>query len=124
MSTTFPTSSVTATYSEGFFVVTMAYTRSIQNENLELNFAPPPSYDHTFDMRASSVSFTVDPINAKAYYYSDSTYSGTSALKTILKIFLGISFLTFALGFGLWKMVGIESVQVVQAAFLASCIVP
>jgi hypothetical protein len=63
ISSNLPTSSITASYSSGQLSVRLVYTQSIQNIDAILQMSPPTSYDNTFDMKASSISFGVSPEN-------------------------------------------------------------
>lgn len=64
LSSTLPTSSLSATYSNGTLMVRVAYVQSIQLVAASLSVTPSTSFSNTFDMKASSTSFTVDPQNS------------------------------------------------------------
>ena len=64
LSSSLPTSSIEASYTNGLLTVRVVYQQSIQNTSASLNVAPPTSLDNTFEMKASSASFVVDPDNA------------------------------------------------------------
>ena len=100
------------------------YQQSIQNASASLNVAPPTSLDNTFEMKASSASFVVDPDNAEAYYYSEGTYASATAMSLILKICMGAAFAALLLGVIYWKLVGVEASHIMQILFLASILVP
>lgn len=123
LSSSLPTSSITASYINGSLTVRVVYQQSIQNKSAALNVAPPTSLDNTFEMKASSASFVVDPDNAEAYYYSEGTYTSANSMKLILKICMGVAFAVLILGIGFWKLVGVEATHVMQILFVASSLV-
>jgi hypothetical protein len=119
VSSTLLTISLVATYSDGTLIVHITYTKNIQNSSAVLSIAPPTSFGNTFDMKASSTSFIVNPSNAEAYYYDDKVYSGASTLRLILRISTIIALCLLVLSLGFWKMVGIELMHVLQTLFFA-----
>lgn len=101
----------------------MVYAKSIQNSPASLQVAPPTSLDNTFEMKASSAVFTVDPENAVALYYSDGSYSAATSMKIILRVCMIVALVNLVIGVGFWKLVGIEATHVIQILFLASSLI-
>jgi hypothetical protein len=58
-----PSKSIQANYKDGVVSIKIVYTQSIQNVSASISLNPPTSMDNTFDMKVSSTTFTVDPVN-------------------------------------------------------------
>lgn len=114
-----PTSAIIANYSAGILRVKAVYTESIHLDSAIIQVFPPTSLDNTYDMKISSASFTVDPSNTEAYYYPYSTYQTSIVLAVVFKISAGLSLAVLIIGIGFWKMVGVESIHVLQILFFA-----
>ena len=99
------------------------YIQDIQKASASLTIAAPPALENTFDMKASSASFVVNPTNAEAYYYPEDTYSSATTMQFVLKVCLIGALATVVLSFRFWVLAGIELVHVVQIAFLACSLV-
>jgi hypothetical protein len=123
LSSSLPTSSITASYDNGLLTVRVVYLQSIQNISATLNVVPPTSLDNTFDMKASSASFVVNPDNSEAYFYSEGTYNSAVGMRLVLRICMGVAFSVLILGIGFWKLIGVEAMHIMQILFIANSLV-
>lgn len=112
-----PSQSIEANYKDGVVTVRVVYNQSIQSVSASISLNPPTGMDNTFDMKASSTVFTVDPENTEAYYFTQEAYQATSASSILIKICVGIGISVLIIGMGFWKIIGVETMNILQFLF-------
>lgn len=95
----------------------VVYKQSIQDINASITVNPPTDMDNTFDMKTSSATFVVNPDNTEAYVYESSQYTAAGVTRVIVIACVGVGLAVLVIGLGFWKMIGVETMNVLQMMF-------
>jgi cysteine-rich repeat protein len=114
VSSNIPASTTTAVYSSGTLKVSVSYTANIQNIGATFMFQPPVS---------QTMSLSVNPQNAPAYFYQETTYDTVNRGKTVLIVCLAVSVIFLVLSLWQTPMIGLHMMHTLQTFFLSASLV-
>jgi hypothetical protein len=75
-------------------------------------------------MVASATTFSVSPSNADAIFFDESQYSDSQTISILLQVAVGIGFTAFIIGALFWKIVGLETMNILQMLFFCVGLMP
>jgi cysteine-rich repeat protein len=121
---TLPNSAFTTNYSNGYLVVAVNYTSTIQFTEANLTFSPSINNLEFFATPSTVAPFTVDPNNnLAAVYYEEGVYKGVQTAEILAYVVAGLGYAGFVGGLAIGRFISVEMMGVVQVAFVGLIVV-